>query len=476
MSEVKDISSIEGGAFPSLEVLQRYLRGEASAEEKAQIEAMLEDDPMMADAIEGLQMIKDPVVLQRSIQKITHHSRQSIKRQINKREALIRRQSRIAPKNFLPYIGTAAAAIALLITTVYVIRQMGPSPDSNLAAAQEQVAKPTAPAGEAKAEVAESTDSAMIAKAQPAEIEEDSEVAPAEPLTAPIAQATPPVVRRRDQSEEANTSAPPAEQIAANDPVISEEDDFAAPIEPSIEPAATTASSPSPTIPQVAETTGAAEQAIEREEEIILDELSDDVSVSSSEELLKQDSTPMVEYFDAEKLESIPEYQGEERVGNSTTTMSKPRRSGKIKKQTTAAEPLYETAPKRTPEEIQQGQLERAAAITDMIAKAAKHLEAKEYDEAILQLDEVLLSEPLNLVAHHYRAQAYLAQGNDEAAQTSLETVVNMGSGENFEGDQWALANVYLRLGKKLKARNLLKEIVKAGGTYAQQAQVLLDQ
>ncbi|MFK7925325.1 MAG: hypothetical protein AB8H47_25440, partial [Bacteroidia bacterium] len=125
MSEVKDISSIEGGAFPSLEVLQRYLRGEASADEKAQIETMLEDDPMMADAIEGLEMIKDPAVLQRSIQKINQHSRQQLKRQINKREALIRRQSRIAPRKLLPYIGTAAAAIALLITTVFVIRQMG---------------------------------------------------------------------------------------------------------------------------------------------------------------------------------------------------------------------------------------------------------------------------------------------------------------------------------------------------------------
>ncbi|MEM6343239.1 MAG: hypothetical protein AAF927_05145 [Bacteroidota bacterium] len=474
MSEVKDISSIEGGAFPSLEVLQRYLRGEASAEEKAQIEAMLEDDPMMADAIEGLQMIKDPVVLQRSIQKITHHSRQSIKRQVNKREALVRRQSRIAPKNFLPYIGTAAAAIALLITTVYVIRQMGPDTERSLATAQEQVAEPSAPAGDLKAEGAGFTDSAMTVKAQPSEIEEESDITPAEPLKAPIAQATPPIVKRRDQAEDANNAAPPVLETLANSPGFSEGvDELTVPAESSLEASSTTSTSPA--VPQVSETSGEAEQAFEREEEIALEDFEDDIAIGSSDEMFSQDSTPSVEYFDAEKLESIPEYQGDERVGNSLPP-TQPLRKTKNQKQTTTAEPLYETAPRRSVEDIQQGQMERAAAITDMIAKAAKHLEAKEYDDAILQLDEVLLSEPFNLVAHHYRAQAYLAKGNDEAAQTSLETVVNMGSGENFEGDQWALANVYLRLGKKLKARNLLKAIVKAGGTYAQQAQLLLDQ
>ncbi|MEL7531764.1 MAG: tetratricopeptide repeat protein [Bacteroidota bacterium] len=461
MSEVKDISSIEGGAFPSLEVLQRYLRGEASAEEKAQIKAMLEDDPMMADAIEGLQMIKDPALLQRSIQKITSHSRQQLKRQINKREALIRRQSRIAPKNLLPYIGTAAAAIALLITTVFVIRQMDSSVDGSMATAQEQVAK---------TESSEPQQTDLSANAAPIGSAEENDTAPSSTLSAPIAQATPPLVRR-DQNNREN--APSALEDPRSVPItIEATEEDADQIEPFTEPSPTLSSSP--TVPQVSETTGAAEQAIEREEEIALDELADDFSTSPSKEYLIQDSTPAVEYFDAEKLENIPEYEDEVRTGNSTST-PKPRRKGKVVKQTTTTEPLYETAPRRSVEDIQQGQLERAAAITDMIAKAAKHLEAKEYDKAILQLDEVLLTEPQNVVAHHYRAQAYLAKGNDEAAQSSLETVVMMGS-ENFEGDQWALANVYRRLGKKLKARNLLKEIVKTGGTYAQQAQALLDQ
>lgn len=464
MSEVKDISSIEGGAFPSLEVLQRYLRGEASADERAQIEAMLEDDPMMADAIEGLEMIKDPAVLQRSIQKINHHSRQQLKRQVNKREALIRRQSRIAPKRLLPYIGTAAAAIALLITTVFVIRQMGPNSAPEMANAREQVAKPTItearPQSETKLEA--EAEQSLRPNVLPAEIEEENVADRAAQLNQPIAQASPPVLTRRNNVSPASagsTAALPIENQATSPaPSEVEYDDFEI-----VAPQPSTNSN-STAVPSAPLTSGQAEQAIERDE-----------SIAISDEVVEEALDSIgAEYFDEEELANIPVYENEERYGNTIPSLEKSKRQDKEVKQTSAAEPLVDSAPRRSLEDIQQGQLERAAAITDMIAKAARHLEAKEYDEAIIQLDEILLTEPQNVVAHHYRAQAYLAKGNDDAAQTSLESVLAIGSGENFEADQWALANVYLRLDKKFKARSLLKEIVKAGGTYAKQAEALL--
>ncbi|MFK7926318.1 MAG: tol-pal system YbgF family protein, partial [Bacteroidia bacterium] len=386
------------------------------------------------------------------------------KRQINKREALIRRQSRIAPRKLLPYIGTAAAAIALLITTVFVIRQMGSSPDLTLAT--EQAAKPTiaeaSPTPEAKLEAEATIGSSLEADVLPAEIERESEANLTAPLNQPIAQAAPPIVVRRDNATPtlsgSGTPTPIEDQATSPESSAVVYDDF------EISAPKPFTNSNSTAVPSAPVTSGQAEQAMEREESIAL-----------NDEVVKESlDSGGTEYFDEDELASIPVYEYEERAGNAAPVLEKSKKRDKEVKQTSTAEPLVESAPRRSLEDIQQGQLERTAAITDMIAKAARHLEAKEYDEAIIQLDEVLLTEPQNIVAHHYRAQAYLAKGNDEAAQTSLETIIAIASGENFEADQWALANLYLRLDKKFKARSLLKEIVKAGGTYAKQAEALL--
>ncbi|MEL6654227.1 MAG: hypothetical protein AAFQ87_25835, partial [Bacteroidota bacterium] len=253
----------------------------------------------------------------------------------------------------------------------------------------------------------------------------------------------------------AYTSTPTAvESTDDEEMAVVEEDDMLVP-SPLPEPI-------SPEEKVVSQTSGTPEQQIDR-----------DSAVPFSYEFKESDSA--AEYFDEERLASIPEYEDEVRTGN-VADSAEPRRKNKNRKQTRPSAPLYETAPKRTEEDIEQGQMERANAITDMIAKAVRHLEANEYQDAIFQLDEVLLSEPQNIVAHHYRAQACLATGNDEGAITSLSTVVSLGTGENFEDDQWALAQAYLRTDQNRKAKKVLKEIVSLGGTYATQAAKLLDQ
>lgn len=474
MSEVKDISPIEGSSFPSVEVLQRYLRGEASAEEKQQIESLLEDDPMMADAIEGLQMIDDPAVLQRSLHRIHGHTRQQLKRQISKRDALSRRQSRVQPRNFLPYIGTAAAAIALLFCTVYVVRQMGGKSDKM--AQNQSVETQTLPAesepitdadayeplelegvygnalastdsADAESEASSDLDDSYFAKAEVSKDEAppQRQVGNSRPAVEPSTTPNPAI---------ASSSVPVVEEIADEaEPPVFEEDDFVVASPPPVR-----STSEDKSVPQ---TSGSPEQEADRNDDAPRDYLFNTT-----------DST--VEFFDEERLASIPEYESETRVGN-VADSAQPRRKEKNRKQTSPGTPLYESAPKRTVEDIEQGQMERANAITDMIAKAVRHLEAKEYQDAIFQLDEVLLSEPNNVVAHHYRAQAYLAIGNDEGAITSLSTVVRLGTGENFEADQWALAQAYLRTDQKRKAKKVLKAIVEQAGTFATQAKEQLE-
>ena len=70
MSEAREIQNNHSETFPDLEVLQKYLKGECSPEEKARIDAMMEDDPMMADAIEGLGLVKDSAALNASMMRL----------------------------------------------------------------------------------------------------------------------------------------------------------------------------------------------------------------------------------------------------------------------------------------------------------------------------------------------------------------------------------------------------------------------
>ncbi len=47
----------------SPDALQRYLKGELSEKDKRQVEVVLEEDPFIADAMEGLQAMKNPDML-----------------------------------------------------------------------------------------------------------------------------------------------------------------------------------------------------------------------------------------------------------------------------------------------------------------------------------------------------------------------------------------------------------------------------
>lgn len=104
-------------ATPTLADMERYVRGEMKAEEAEAFAASLADDPMLADALEGLRYVEDPQALRRRLKQL---------RQLNRRRLMARqgmeqraeerskRQSRTRPL-YVPQLLMAAAAVVLLL-------------------------------------------------------------------------------------------------------------------------------------------------------------------------------------------------------------------------------------------------------------------------------------------------------------------------------------------------------------------------
>ncbi|MEM6805140.1 MAG: hypothetical protein AAF696_27335, partial [Bacteroidota bacterium] len=116
-----------------LELMERYLEGSLSEAERKEMEENLANDPILADAMEGLSMIEDKAAMKVALGRITEGSKTKLNKYIKKRDQLSKRRSRVEHNNFrfTNYYVAAAAAVAVLISTVWVIRMSEPKSDSS---------------------------------------------------------------------------------------------------------------------------------------------------------------------------------------------------------------------------------------------------------------------------------------------------------------------------------------------------------
>ncbi len=445
MSETTDIQKGTDHAFPSLEVLQRYLQGKATESEKARIEALMEDDPMMADAMEGLTLVKDTAALQATMLRLDLLTQKRLRRQIPLRERNSKRKSRVAAKHYLPYLGAAAAALALIFMTVFIVQELN---TSQTMANAEAVESMTQQPPEELAMQTQPSETAPEMKATPPVPAETSQIKPeteAPVLVTQRVQAAPQRAPAYSASGQP-IAAPPTPSPTAQAPTAMESADQTTPALSSPKPMTTPASSLPPQ--------DVAGQA-KKEQEVADTENERDL------------------FMDDEVVAAIPEYTEEEEPTREQASRPAATNASRAKERAENTN-VDQYAPIMSEEQTQKAALQKAKAIADLIQEAVVHLEKEEWSAAESKLNEVLIPQPQNVVALHYMAQTQLQKGDDPRAVDYLKRLVNLDA-QNYPEDQWQLAQAYLRLNKKLAARSVLKEIVTQGGPYAEQAQELLN-
>ncbi|GAB4403439.1 MAG: hypothetical protein OHK0039_02620 [Bacteroidia bacterium] len=126
MSQDHHIQPLPQHPVPTWEVLQQYLDGSLPEAERRQIEASLGENPLLADALDGLQLVSDPRQMQRSLANIRQQTQRKLQIDIvPRREPLSKRQSRIKPdKTYLTLALAVAASLALLFTSISIFQSL----------------------------------------------------------------------------------------------------------------------------------------------------------------------------------------------------------------------------------------------------------------------------------------------------------------------------------------------------------------
>lgn len=112
-------------ATPSLADLERYVQGKMGEEEQSQFEATLAEDPMLADAVEGLRGINDPESLRRRIKQLQQLNQRRIQSRLGpdqRQDERSKRKSRVRPLYLPQMLMGAAAVIVLLFLGVNMFR------------------------------------------------------------------------------------------------------------------------------------------------------------------------------------------------------------------------------------------------------------------------------------------------------------------------------------------------------------------
>ncbi|MEO0471872.1 MAG: hypothetical protein AAF206_19760 [Bacteroidota bacterium] len=458
MSEEKDISILNGAETPSLELLERYLRGEVSDEERELVEQLMVDDPLMADAIEGLRMIEDKKAMRLAIRRIHRSSLIGLDNHIQKRERLSKRQSRVAPKSHWQMYSAVAAAVALLFTTIYLIGVMRKPAMESAAMAQNADMVPAAEGQEytsiEKSERPEANALPIAADSISPETLEDG-------LFAELEQDNLDRVGNEGFGENIDETYLETELDDEDQKLLAENDlaDRSDAYTYSTQP--TDVSAPAPTAP----VSGSSNANIDPITQNDIAVASDDAG--PVDEVDQPAASPKaVESLSQDELDEMVVYEDEE-----VALSERPRR----KQNDNSYDFDMADAPVQSREERTEGQLARGRMMEQLLREAADLYEQNAYLASLTKVDEVLITEPENVVAHHFRGRNYLALSEKSNAIKSFEIVARAPASSFYAADQWQLAQLYVEQRKKAKARRLLRKIIVENGPHAVEAAALME-
>ena len=98
-----------------------------------------------------------------------------------------------------------------------------------------------------------------------------------------------------------------------------------------------------------------------------------------------------------------------------------------------------------------------------------------EYKNAIVKLDEVLISSPDNESAHYMMGLNYLAMDDASTAIRYFKTILNNPQSKVYYDSKWQLVQSYLSLKKVRSAKKLLESLIDSPNVYTDQAILKLD-
>ncbi|MDW3650754.1 MAG: hypothetical protein R8P61_27005 [Bacteroidia bacterium] len=445
----------------NLELMERYLEGSLSEEERKEMEENLANDPILADAMEGLSLIEDKEAMKVALGRITEGSQTKLNKYIKKRDQLSKRRSRVEHNNFrfTNYYVAAAAAVAVLISTVWVIRMSEPAQESSSLAdantvEETQVQAPNNPdviiapplsAGEekeAKEEEAQDEKIVVFDANNSPQFNARVEDAPASSILrdANTATATPPPsaddfivenpVELRNKDDEENDLGASASEIAKEEVLAkgrskqeeSLEIEAAKPINKS--------------------------EIAEAKESLLKDE--EKLKVLSEEEL---SSIPLEE----KAIDTEAFNEGREQKANAA-----PR-----KKRLDDNGPEF---PEQSEEDRVFGKISKGQHLADLMLEAVKLYESAQFDKSLVYLKEVMQSSPEHPAANYYAGSIYRNFSQMKTATDYLKEAIKHIDSPTYEYAQWELALVYLARRKSSAAKKLLMKIATAGGKFSNQA------
>lgn len=441
----KDFSAdFESEALPSIATLERYVGGDMADDERERLEAQIAKDPLLADAVEGLKMSRADSDLSARFSRIRSRVASSVEAMPQTDSLASKRKSRVKPfPQYLVYTAVAAGFALLLVfvglmkdgqekqepQNPELITQNQPTtfpaeaPETQDSQAPEPVAESPALAPEASNNISTTTEPAIIPSEPERELRSEAFDENGNDDWGAIAD-------EEVADDMLAVQAPPAPQAqAVPEPVAANSGNS------NYEPAdpSTLYTTEQGEVKEAEELAKLTEIAVREETEVIREPTRPaSATVVPTERARRNQDTPPTVDFNTDDLE----YQKE----------------------------ADQTA----------GAVSKAQVMADLLTEAIRLHDNQELDSAQLFLDEVLLSEPHNVVAAYYKGKSLVDQEAFTEAVDFLLIATEVETSAVFEEARWQLAKAYEGAGKKRKARSLLTSISEESGKYQAEAATLL--
>lgn len=110
-----------------------------------------------------------------------------------------------------------------------------------------------------------------------------------------------------------------------------------------------------------------------------------------------------------------------------------------------------------------------------MLKQGLAEYEFENYEQTAVILEEVLKSEPGNVVAHFYLGMSLLCQNRADQAIPQFQDVIRIGDNEFIEHAEWYLGLSFVQKGDLDQAQFIFKKLLSENHRYDQQARKLLN-
>ena len=420
----------ENEHFPSIATLERYVRGSLPDSERQALESRMEEDPFLADAVEGIRHSLSDQDLPLRLQRLRARVGSTLPVMPEPEARPTRRKSRVKPFPQYWAFTAVAASVLLFFGIVAVLKQrsdtpvatqeMSPAITSTEPSPQQpplfsDTAPDEAPAGNAEGNAAGES-----------------------PESAPLAMNTPP-------------STP--DWSGYIDPSSVAEDGFGSFADDADDVVPSLGDSPFSEAPAVAITEDATPRPAPAKP---MDTLSPEAELVQLQARAEVENSPLVR----------------ERTQSSATAPGAP-----------AAAPVAAPRMVRAQEAIGEAEQKAAAGysyrdehLRDLLTQSLDLIEAGENEKALDLLDEVLLSAPDHPMAVYFKGIALMNLRRPAEALPWLEKAASFDTASFYEEARWQLARALVQTGKTRRATSLLKTIAAEPGPHQQGARELLQE